>query len=74
MEPAFLRRLKSLGLVFDPIGKRVMVGNRWRQPCRAYLPVLLNRVHDIRSDLWTLLCDRGRLDFEHNYPPPGQPS
>ena len=73
MEPAFLRRLKSLGLVFEPVGKRVMVGNRWRQPCRAYLPVMLNRVRDIRNDLWAMLCDRGRLDFEHNYPPPDQP-
>jgi hypothetical protein len=62
---------RPTGLVFEPVGTRVTVGNRSRQPCRACLQDLLDRVRHVRCDLWVMLSDHGRFLFHHDYEPPG---
>jgi N-acyl amino acid synthase of PEP-CTERM/exosortase system len=62
MEPRFERRLRHMGIVFDPISPII----DYHGPCRAYLthvPTLLRRVRELNYELWTLFTDAGRIRF-----------
>jgi N-acyl amino acid synthase of PEP-CTERM/exosortase system len=59
MEPTLLRLLTRLGIYFEPIGPLV-VHHGIRQPCRARLDKLLDRVFAERRDVWEILSANGR--------------
>lgn len=54
MEPALLRLINRIGLVFDPIGPLVDY-HGGRQPCHSGLSELLGRLRQIQPEIWTLI-------------------
>ncbi len=60
MEPALLRLINRIGIVFDPIGPLVDY-HGGRQPCHSGLSELLGRLRPIQPEIWTLIT--GARDF-----------
>lgn len=62
MEPRLERRLKQFGLVFHPVSD---IFNYYgaRRAYIAYLPHLLDGVHETHPDVWNLLTEKGTIAF-----------
>ena len=58
MERQLLRLLTRLGIYFENIGPPVE-HHGTRQPCYQYLPTLLERVREERSDVWEVITNEG---------------
>jgi N-acyl amino acid synthase of PEP-CTERM/exosortase system len=68
VEPALLRFLKRLGLLFEPLGPLVE-HHGMRQPCHADLDRLLAGAATLRPDVWSVITGEGCL-----WPPRARPA
>lgn len=66
MDRALLRLLTRIGIHFTNIGPEIEYHGK-RQPCFAFLTVLLERVKKERPDVWEILTDDGRFGFPASY-------
>jgi N-acyl amino acid synthase of PEP-CTERM/exosortase system len=62
MEPRLERRLKQFGLVFHPVSDTFHYCGA-RRAYIAYLPHLLDGVHETHPDVWNLLTEKGTIAF-----------